>query len=159
MLQRSLRLTSAFLCLLGLAVLLTGCIPVDLQYLSNPRFPETSLRQLLHFAFLKPWVLLPAMWAAIFSPSREDFVIIVANGILYMFFATLVGGVHAGIGYLLKLVCKEIPERSFFTLLKFLLATAGDFMLAYGAFIWLSCLGASLVALAQSVLYWLVKFI
>lgn len=154
MLQRSLRLTSAFLCLLGLAVLLNGCVPVHLHYLSNPRFPETSLRQLLHFAFLKPWVLLPAMWAAIFSPPEESFSYIVANGLLYMFFATLVGGVHVGIGYLLALIFKKIPELSFFTVFKFLLA-AGGLIFLYGVFIWLSCLGASLVVLAQ----WLVKFI
>lgn len=135
------------------ALLLTGCIPSNLNYLSNPRFPEGGVRQLIHFAFLKPWILLPAMWNAIWAPTEEGFFGGLVHGFTVTFFVFFVGGVHVGLGFLMYWTFDHVCKRTsgLVLLVGSLLRSCGGLMLLYGIFIWLSGLGALIGSFVASV--------
>lgn len=144
----------AVVLLTAAAFLLAGCmVPAGLDHLREPGTPEGGLRHIFRFAFMRPWILVPALWRSILSPGDEGFVEGIVHGFTHTIFVALVGGLHVLIGFPVMSVLTRgkkpedpVPGGFFGGLLVF----GAALMMLYGLFVWASCFGAFVVMLVSS---------
>lgn len=130
---------------------LGGCLlnPPNLYY--EPETAGGVAKIILRVAFVKPWILLPALWRGCSNPDEFSF-----EMFIFVFF---VGGIHFVIGAISMALAKKLEinplsskeTKNLPTLLvlpAYLLVIAilgGTIMGLYGLFIWGSCLIVSLL--------------
>jgi len=139
----------------SVCLFLSGCLlnVPDIYY--EPETVGEVAKIVLHVAFVKPWILVPAFWRVCSNPDDLS----VAMIILIFF----VGGIHFAIGAIaIKLAeklgitsssspspskeTKDLPTPLVLPVFLLMIAIlSGMIMSVYGLFIWISCLIVTLL--------------
>jgi len=138
----------AIVLIFGGCLLLGGCLLNPPYYYDEPESAGEVAKLIFRLAFVKPWILVPALWHLI---ETGDFLVPLQG----MVVALIIGGIHIGLGSLLmnlhRFVPKEKSTSKLGTMLIGLVSEVGQpfgaGMTLYGAFLWLSCFVVNILSL------------